>query len=254
MYVPGSQACSGPNGEAPLPPSAAVNSQSLLARIQQAVAAGNAAVLGYRTSSSGFTGNLANEIATAPSVGSAVAATGSLPQSSAPACGTDQPCEVIPLSGGSSNRPAVPPLTLSAGTAPAVPTPANLCWGLRNQVIRASQFDPDVLARLQFACMQKGYTGTCSPPPKYNRYLAGQLPRLNPSQAEIDAIPAVDVTGVPCAESYSRGGLAGLPPWGNAIAADAGNLSGWFQDRPGLVVVLGLLAVAALSQTSRRRG
>lgn len=267
MYTPGSEACSMPNGESPISASLLAATRARVAAVQSLVAAGNNAVYGYCTSPAGFRGQTAQEIAGAPSAASVVAASlgaanGSLlPQSSA-VCGNDGIPEIVPLSGSMGVIPVAPPAVPAApvpaaAATPAaakIPTPANLCWGLRNQVIRPSQFSPDVFARLQFACTQKGYVGTCPAPPAYNSYLAGSLPSLNPSQADIDAIPSVDLGGVPCPESYRQGGLSGLPSWGDAGGAVAA-VTGWFDRNRGIAIAFGLFGAAFLaSQISQKRG
>lgn len=117
--------------------------------------------------------------------------------------------------------PVVVPQTASA------PRYANLCWALRNGAVDVSQFDPAQLQALQWKCTQMGYAGACLPPPNIALWLdqqrrAGTLPRISVSQAELDVIPpAPDLTNIPCAQSWTMGGMSGYrrgmgAPWGDA--------------------------------------
>ena len=169
-----------------------------------------------------------------------------------------------------------PTIPVMPKPAPALPVPTtaprytNLCWALRNGVVDASQFARDDLAKLQYACSQKGYVGACPPPPAVFNYLTanrGRLPMIPVTQAVIDAIPnAPPLQGVKCPESYQLGGLTGIAaPWGDAglyetppgasPSGTAGNSGfvGWVKAHPWLS--LGALAgLAFLATDEKRRG
>lgn len=112
-------------------------------------------------------------------------------------------------------------LASKVSPAPAMraPTWTNLCWALRNGMVDASQFEPAELVKLQSACSQLGYVGSCPTPPAVRAYMdanRGSLPHIPVSDADLKMIPrASNVQGMSCAASYVLGGLAGVP-WGNA--------------------------------------
>lgn len=125
--------------------------------------------------------------------------------------------------------PVMPPRVVPPVVAPA-PKWGNLCWALRNGAVDASQFEGDSLGRLQYKCMQLGYTGACFPPPNVALYLdqqrrAGTLPKIRFSEADLQNIPrAPDLTSRDCPESWRLAGMGNYRPglgmtWGDASAS-----------------------------------
>lgn len=94
--------------------------------------------------------------------------------------------------------------------APCPPTPPiynNLCWGLRNGLLDASQFTPSELQALQLRCAQLGYVGNCPPPPCMRQWMmSNQLPHIPITQNVLDALPQAAQIG-DCSDSWTKGGV-----------------------------------------------
>ncbi len=151
--------------------------------------------------------------------------------------------------------PAPPP---TAEQVMAAPGWKNLCWALRNGAVLQGQFAPSDYMALDMACGNKGYVGSCPPPPDVEQYLAqGNLPTIPVSQAMIDAIPqAPDMTGVGCPQSYVMAGLSGYaPPWGTYSQGPGGSVDWLATIRSNPIVVLAIAAGAVwgLSQMGKGR-
>lgn len=130
--------------------------------------------------------------------------------------------------GGRPKAAVVPvPVTVAPTAAPPpgmvavqmrAPTWNNLCWALRNGAVDASQFDPAELMKLQWACTQLGYAGSCFPPQDVMAWLDyhrrnKSLPHITVTDAEIAALAhAPDLTGVDCPTSWKLSGMTGYVP------------------------------------------
>lgn len=159
------------------------------------------------------------------------------------------------------------PVSLPPPISPDRPAFTNLCWALRNGAVDASQFEAAELQSLQYRCMQLGYTGACPPPPNTNAYLnigrsAHNLPHISVSADVLDSlIPATDMGGLTCPDSYRRAGLTGYAPtWADAFAeagaggpgGDGGGVMSWFSDHPWLTLALAAGGAVALSRRNGR--
>ncbi len=152
--------------------------------------------------------------------------------------------------------PAPPPTPQQVMAAPGW---KNLCWALRNGAVLQGQFAPSDYMALDMACGQKGYVGSCPPPPDVEQYLAqGNLPTIPVSQAMIDAIPqAPDLTGVACPQSYVMAGLSGYaPPWGTYLQGPGAGSIDWLatlRSNPIALLVIAAAGVWGLSQMGKGR-
>jgi hypothetical protein len=169
-------------------------------------------------------------------------------------------------------KPTMPPMMPAPVQLPPAqaqaPKYSNLCWALRNAALDYSQFDPKEYMALQYACSQKGYTGSCFAPPLVSLWLdqqrrAGTLPHISVPQSVIDAIPqAPDLTGVGCQDSYKLAGMAAYrrkrgmgAAWGDAGSVPCswakGNGKGFNWSTLGWVA-LGVVGLYAVGRKGRR--
>lgn len=163
----------------------------------------------------------------------------------------------VPLAKQTITFPPVAPVPVALPQTAAAPKYKNLCWALRNGAVDRSQFDYSELTALQYACMQKGYTGACVPPPGVALWLdqqrrAGTLPHISVRPSDLDAIekaPALE--GVNCPGSWQMAGMTGYgmgSAWGDTSSVPCGwGLKSGAKTKPGVnLTSVGLFAAAVL--------
>jgi len=167
--------------------------------------------------------------------------------------------------------PAQAPIVIQTPMGPASVSPgrqpkySNLCWALRQGLVRQDQFNLDEFGKLYRHCAELGYTGGCPAPADVVKWMvqqteAGTLPHISVSDAELAGIPhAPEWSGKSCAEINVMAGLTGYSaPWSDALVSDFQSVSSgpdtgvgqWIQDHPWLSLAI---AVGGAVAISRRR-